>query len=77
VVCHFCVSSLGQVAGALNPVTLLSRLGPRHRGQSWAQVPLALISRTQTKSKPLIGCASVMGDSFWILLDQVFQPSTV
>src|SRR5436190_19583418 len=27
---HFCVSSLGQVAGALKPVTFASRLGPRH-----------------------------------------------
>src|SRR5262245_25917076 len=31
---HFWVSSLGQVLGAVNPVTLASRLGPRHCGQS-------------------------------------------
>src|SRR5579885_2404444 len=33
---HFSVSSLGQVAGAVNPITLPSRWGPRHWGQSWA-----------------------------------------
>src|SRR5208283_1474764 len=44
---HFCVSSLGQVWGALKPVALPSRLGPRHWGQSWAQTQVAPNSSAQ------------------------------
>src|SRR5262249_28277807 len=33
---HFLVRSLGQFSGALNPLALASRLGPRHWGQSCA-----------------------------------------
>ena len=45
---HFCVNSLGQVEGATKPVTLLSRLGPRHWGQSAARRPLAPSRARQT-----------------------------
>ena len=41
---HFWVSSLGQVWGAVNPLALASRLGPRHCGQSCARAQLALIA---------------------------------
>src|SRR5688500_14641820 len=52
--CQFRVSSLGQTAGALNPVTLLSRLGPRHWGQSWARARLAPSSSTATPSMLIV-----------------------
>src|SRR5262245_10724324 len=44
---HFFVSSLGQALGAVNPVTLASRLAPRHCGQSWAPAVPAPNSTTQ------------------------------
>src|SRR5438046_3153410 len=48
---HFWVSSLGQLEGGVNPTTLLSRLGPRHWGQSAAPaartpVPRATVARS-------------------------------
>src|SRR5262245_5414240 len=50
--CHFLVSSLGQVFGAVKPVTLASRFGPRHCGQS---SPLAAEQKhTITKTDPTI-----------------------
>src|SRR5438552_3489186 len=57
---HFCVSALGQVVGAVKPVTLLSRLGPRHWGQSWALTPPALSSSTQLAITPAVRFAFFM-----------------
>src|SRR5262249_12301525 len=54
---HFCVNSLGQVFGASNPVTLASRLGPRHCGQSCAQAPPAASSIVQPTITPVVGFA--------------------
>jgi hypothetical protein len=51
---HFCESSLGQVFGALNPVTFASRFGPRHWGQSCAQAQLVPINSTQPNITPLV-----------------------
>jgi hypothetical protein len=47
---HCCLSSAGQAAGALNPVTLLSRFIPRHCGQSCEKeiVELKIKSATRT-----------------------------
>ena len=48
---HCCLSSLGQVFGAVNWVALASRLAPRHWGQSWAEPRNATVVARRLKSK--------------------------
>src|SRR5262249_36959763 len=55
----FWVSSLGQVVGALNPLALASRLGPRHCGQSCPPLVLAPSSTAQ-KATATVGFALFM-----------------
>src|SRR5947208_9038 len=57
---HFCVNSFGQVLGAVKPVTLASRFGPRHCGQSWALAPLAISSIAPTASAANVGLTYLM-----------------
>src|SRR5262249_35614315 len=47
---HFFVSDFGQVFGAVNPVTLALRLGPRHCGQSSARDGPGPVPRTAAAS---------------------------
>src|SRR5262245_5208072 len=49
---HFCVSALGQAFGALKPVALASRFGPRHCGQSCAAAPPTQRSIAQPRITP-------------------------
>src|SRR6516165_12665227 len=57
---HFCVNSLGHVLGSVKPVTLLSRLGPRHWGQSCALAHLTLSSSAQPTITPGVRCVFLM-----------------
>src|SRR5206468_10233762 len=66
VIFHFCVSALGQAFGSRNSVTLLSRLGPRHCGQSWAQVAWTPHSKTQPSTTPVVRFAVLMVAPLWI-----------
>src|SRR5262245_39067745 len=52
---HFLVSSLGQVVGAVKPVTLLSRFGPRHCGQSWPVTRPAPSNRQKPTTTYVLG----------------------
>src|SRR5215469_13673648 len=64
---HFLVNSLGQLFGALKPVALASRFGPRHWGQSWALTPPALSSSTQPIITPVVAFAFLMVAPVWSL----------
>src|SRR5436190_13341734 len=50
---HFLVRSFGQDFGAVKPMILPSRLGPRHCGQSWARMPPALKSSAALANTPI------------------------
>ena len=52
VTCHFLVSSLGQAAGTLKPVTLASRFGPHRSGQSCADAGCPGARRAAVEAAP-------------------------
>src|SRR5579884_3803042 len=61
---HFFVSSLGHSFGSLKPVTRLSRLGPRHCGQSSAQAQAEQNSSRQPP-RTRFDTVALMGFSPW------------
>src|SRR5438105_4473156 len=64
---HFLVSALGQVAGAVKPATLASRLGPRHCGQSAATAPQLPKMPTDTTSNHLALMLHLPGTADWTI----------
>src|SRR5262249_32226168 len=72
-VLHFFVSALGHSLGATKAVTLLSRLGPRHWGQSWAAATPARSSRQPTATP--MRFASFMASPFPHLTHRASPPS--
>src|SRR5262245_40826260 len=63
---HFFISSLGHVVGALKLVTLLSRFGPRHCGQSWPLTRPAPSNRQKPTSTCVLGFPVFIVALLWV-----------